>query len=216
MNWNDYEAIWKRQALPAGAAADLAELRHTFEAKRRKLAATLLVRDGLEGSAGLLVSGVFAFVWWHLGREGWPIGFAILLMLGLTGFFVRERIRTHRRRLGPAATMLAKLEAELAELRHQRRLLLNVWSWYLAPCAGAIVCFGLAVGRKMILDLPPGFFTKLLEHPVLIAGILGYFVVLLPLLFWAVWAMNRRAVRQNIEPRIEELEKLQRDLMSAG
>jgi hypothetical protein len=216
MNWNDYEAIWKRQPLPIGATADLAGLRETFETRRRKLAATLLVRDGLEGSAGLLVAGVFAFVWWHLGQDGWPIAFAILLMLGLTGFFVRERIRTYRRRLGPEVAMLAKLEAELAELRHQRRLLLNVWSWYLAPCAGAMVCFGLAVIRKMILDLPPGFFTKLLEQPVLIAGILGYVGVLMPLLFWAVWAMNRRAVRKNIEPRIEELEKLQRDLLAGA
>lgn len=212
MNWNDYEAVWKRQKLPVGAGADVEELRQSFETKRRKLAATLLLRDVLEGSAGLLVAGVFAFVWWHLGREGWPIAFAILLLLGLTGFFVRERIRTHRRRLGPEATMLARLEAELAELRHQRRLLLNVWSWYLAPCAGAMIVFGLAVIRKMVIDLPPGYFTRLLEHPVLIAGIVGYCAVLMPLLFWGVWAMNRQAVRKNIEPRIEELEKLQRDL----
>lgn len=212
MNWNDYEAVWKRQALPVGATADVAELRHTFEAKRRKLAATLLVRDGLEALAGLLVVGVFAFVWWHMGKEGWPIAPAIILLLGVTGFFVRERIRTHRQRLGPEASVLAKLEAELAELRHQRRLLLNVWAWYLAPCAGAIVCFGVAVIRKMLVDLPPGFFTKLLEHPLLIAGILGYCVVVLPLLFWGVWAMNRRAVRKNIEPRIEELEKLRQEL----
>jgi hypothetical protein len=212
MNWNDYEAIWKRQALPVGATADVAELRHTFEAKRRKLAATLFVRDALEASAGLLVTGVFTFVWWHLGREGWPIGVAILLMLGVTGFFVRERIRTHRQRLGPEASVLARLEAELAELRHQRRLLLNVWVWYLAPCAVAILCFGLAVVRKMTLDLPPGFFSKLLENPLLVAGILGYCAVFLPLLFWGVWAMNRRAVRRNIEPRIEELEKLRQEL----
>lgn len=216
MNWSDYEAIWKRQALPAGAAADVTELRHSFEARRRKLAATLLMRDVLEGSAGLLVAGVFAFVWWHLGREAWPIGLAILLLLGLTGFFVRERIRTHRRRLGPEAALLAKLEAELAELRHQRRLLLNVWLWYLAPCAGAIGCFGFAVVRKMVRDLPPEYFTKLLEQPMLIAGIVGYCVVLLPLLFWGVWKMNRRAVRKNIEPRIEELEKLQRDLLAVA
>jgi xanthosine utilization system XapX-like protein len=216
MNWNDYEEVWKRQALPVGATADVAELRHTFEAKRRKLAATLLVRDALEASAGLLVAGVFAFVWWHMGKEGWPIAPAIVLLLGVTGFFVRERIRTHRQRLGPEASVLAKLEAELAELRHQRRLLLDLWAWYLAPCAGAIVCFGLAVIRKMILDLPPGFFTKLLDHPLLVAGILGYCVVFLPLLFWGIRAMNRRAVRKNIEPRIEELEKLRQELHVSG
>jgi hypothetical protein len=34
-------------------------------------------------------------------------------------------------------------------------------------------------------------------------------------LFWGVWAMNRRTVRRNLEPRIEELEKLRRGLQAA-
>jgi hypothetical protein len=215
MNWNDYEALWKRQELPVGANADLAVLRETFEAKRRKFARTLQARDYLEASAGLMVAGVFAKVWWHMGRDGWPIGLAILLLLGIAAFFLRERIRTHRNRLGPEATLLAKLGAELTELRHQRMLLLGIWRWYLAPCAGSMTLFAFATIRKLIQEVPPGFFTKLLEHPLLVAGIAGYFVVLLPLLFWSVWWMNRRAVRKGIDPRIAELEKLHQGLVSA-
>ena len=41
MNWNDYEAVWKRQELPVGADADLATLRETFETKRRKMGHTI-------------------------------------------------------------------------------------------------------------------------------------------------------------------------------
>ncbi len=215
MNWNDYEAVWKRQELPVGAAADLATLRQTFEVKRRKLAKTLFARDILEGSTGLLVSGVFAYFWWHMGKEGWPIALAIALILGVTGFFIRERIRTHRNRLGPDASLLAKLEAEIAELRHQRHLLLSIWSWYLAPCAGAIVIVVATVVRILIIKAPPGFLSALWENPAALAWIIFYVAIVVPLCFWGAWALNRRAVRKQIEPRLEELDKLHRDLLSS-
>jgi hypothetical protein len=216
MNWNDYEAVWKHQELPVGVDADLADLKETFEAKRRKMAKGLFARDLLEGSTGLLVSGVFANVWWHVGKQGWPMAFAIALILGVSGFFVRERIRAHRLRLGADAPLLAKIEADIAELRRQRHLLLNLWSWYLAPLAAAIVIIGATLVRITILKAPPGFLAALWENPAAVALIIAYAVIVLPLCFWGVWALNRRAVRKQIEPRLEELEKLHRDLLSSN
>ena len=213
MNLNDYEGIWKRQELPAGTA-DLSALRNTFEAKRRRLAATLLVRDLLEASAGLFVSGVFTSVWWHIGKEGWPLAFAIALVLGVSGFFARERFRAHRRRLGPATPLLAKVAADIDELRHQRRLLRNIWSWYLRPLAAAILIFAAALIRVLIIEAPPGLLAVFGKHPALMALIALYPLAVLPACFWVVWAINRRAVRKVIEPRIEELEKLHHDLLS--
>jgi hypothetical protein len=210
MNWNDYEAVWKRQELPVGAGVDLAEVRTTFETKRRKLAATLLVRDLAEAAAGLLFAGVMANVAWHMGPRAWPLAFAIALVLGISGFFVRERLRTRRLRLGADAPLLTKIESDLAELRHQRRLLLNLWSWYLGPCLGALAIFGFTVVRQ----LPPAFFAALRQHPPALAWIVLYLAVILPACFWGAWAMNRRAVRKSLEPRIAELEKLRQDLVS--
>ena len=214
MNWNDYEAVWKRQELPVGVAADLSELRATFETKRRKLAAILLARDLLEAGAGLFVAGVFAFFWTRMGAAGWPMAFAIALVLGVSGFFVRERIRARRVRAGVAASLLAKVEADIAELQHQRRLLLSVWAWYLGPLAGAIIIVVATVVRILISKAPPGFLAALRESPVVLAWIILYFAVILPVCFWGVWALNRRAVRKGIEPRLEELAKLQRDLLT--
>lgn len=212
MNWDDCAGIWKRQPLPLGAGASTAELGRSFEAKSRKLAASLFLRDVLEASAGLLVAGVFAFMWWHIGAEGWPMAGAILLVLGVTGFFVRERLRSHRPQAGPEASMLVRLDAELDELRHQSRLLGRVGTWYLLPCALAMVCCGAAVTPRMIRELPPGFFAELLDHALLLAGLVGFLGIGLPLLFGGVWALSRRAVRKNLAPRIEELERLRREV----
>ncbi|MDI1249325.1 MAG: hypothetical protein PSV13_10720 [Lacunisphaera sp.] len=203
MNWNDYEAAWKRQELPVGANADLASLRETFETKRRKLAAAIQVRDIAEAGAGLIVAGAYAFFWWQIGRTGWPLGFAIALILGVAGFFVRERFRARRLRLGRAAPLLAKVEADMAELRHQCRLVRTVWAWYLAPCAGAI-----AIQVWVIVRRAPAW------SPVHEPWVLFGFGVFFALMLWFAWVLNRRALRQRLEPRLAELEKLHRDLLS--
>ena len=116
------------------------------------------------------------------------MAFAIALMLGLTGFFVRERFRAHRHRLGSDAPLLAKLEADLAELRHQRRLLLNVGTWYLAPCIAAAA----VVAGTAIVHAPVVLSAKLLAGAIML--------VLLALTCWGVWALNRWAVRKCLNP----------------
>jgi hypothetical protein len=204
MNWNDLEVIWRRQELPAGADADLDDLKRTFDSKRRKLAATLMVRDISEASAGLLGAAAFSFFGWKMGRTGWPIAVAVLLVLGVTGFFVRERFRAHRNRLGPDASLRDKLAAEIAELQHQRSLLAKVGTWYLAPIAGAIVI----VAGTITFNAPA---YALAANWIF----LSFYAVFCTLLFWWVWALNRRTVRKRLEPRLAELEKLQRDFSSS-
>lgn len=201
MNWNDYEAVWKRQKLPVGPAADLTELKGSFESRRRKQAAALLVRDWIEVLACGIMVVAYTVFWQQVGPTGWPMAGAILLILVVAGVFIRERLRTRRNRLGATASVLAKVEADLAELQHQRHLLLRVWAWYIAPCAGAMVIHAFVIVRRT-RDWDP------LRAPLSLAGI-GLFVALLCGL---VWLINRRAVRKQIEPRITELEKLHRDL----
>jgi hypothetical protein len=203
MNWNDYEAVWKRQEPPVGETADLAGLRTTLEARSRKLHGVLLVRDFGEAGAGLLVAAALAFAWWRLGRTAWPMALAIGLLLGISAFFIRERFRARRLRPDADAPMLAKVEADLSLLRRQCRLVRTLWAWYLGPCAAAVA---LTVG--VIVRREPKWSP--LRDPALLAG-LGF---LFALVFWFGWELNRRALRRRLEPRLAELEKLRRDILS--
>jgi len=212
MNWSDFEGAWKRQEPPAGAGADLAGLRATFEAQSRKLRAGLLVRDLSEAGTGIFLAAVAGLQGWRLGREGWPAAIAVALLLGLSAFFIRERIRTRRRRLGPGAPLLAKLEADIAELRHQRRLLLSLGRWYLAPVGVAWAIMVAVNLQNASRHAPPGFLADLMRDPATAGFIVLYFAVIVPLIGWGAWAANRRAVRRRIEPRMEELEKMRHDL----
>lgn len=199
MNLNDYEALWKRQELPVGANAGMPDLKATFETKRRKMAATLIARDMTEAFAGMVCLIAYGEYWGQIGREGWPMGFAMALILGVTLFFLRERLRVRRNRLSTDATLLAKIEADIAELRHQRRLLLKVWAWYLAPILAATLIHASVIFRR----IKPFDLTAVLCMSALLA-----------LLYWLAWAINRLAVRKWIEPRLAELEKLHRGLLS--
>jgi hypothetical protein len=210
MNWPDYESAWQRQSLPSAPIPEASSLKNIFEAQRRQLATRLLVRDLIEAGAGLLIAALFARIGWHLGREGWPMVLAVILLLGVSVFFVRERLRTRRLRLGSAATLLAKVEADLTELRHQHELLSRVARWYLGPCALAILLFALAVLRS----LPPSVLLALVSSPLVLGCVFAYFGGVLPLCFWGIWRLNRRAVRRIIEPRLAELETLQRELVN--
>jgi hypothetical protein len=204
MNWNDVKATWAGQQLIPAPLADLKTLRQDFEAKQRRLARSLLWRDGREAAAGLLVAGTFAYIGWQMGNAGWPIALAVALMLGVTVFFIRERVRTRRERVGADAPFAVKLEAEIAELRRQRGLLLSVGTWYLAPCMGAAAI----VAVTALIHAPIPLSAKLL------AGVI--MLLTLALTCWGVWALNRWAVQRNIDPRLRELEDLRRYLLPPG
>jgi len=183
----------------------MADLKATFECKRRKLYALLKVRDYSEAGVGLLLSPLFVYLWWQIGSSGWPIGIALMLIFSVCLVFVRERFRIRRMQLGPEASMLAKLEAYLTELRHQRQLVLSMWKWSLAPLYLAILIIGSTIRQSRP--------TWDISHdPIFIVG----FWTMNAFLFWFAWEINRRAVRKQIEPRIEELEKLRHDLTSSG
>lgn len=198
MNWNELEKVWRAAPVPAGApAVDAAE----FPARRRKLARALARRDWLEAGTGFLVAAAFAgFLGW-LRVSDWRGWTAVLLVLAVSAFFVRERRRARQLRPGPEAPLLAQLEGEIAELRHQRRLLRGVAGWYLLPLSTAALLFAWAL-LDFVAAKTGHFDTSfLLKFSV---GALGLDV--------AVWWLNCRAVATEIEPRLRECEAMRADL----
>jgi MFS family permease len=203
MNWNDYEAVWKRQKPPIGSTAELPALFATFESRSRKMHGVVKVRDFAEASAGVVGSCIFALLWWKLGKTAWPMAIAIALLLGVSALFIRERFRARRFRLSPEAPLLAKIENDIALLRHQRRMVKALWIWYLGPCAGSTFTVFAVLYRRQPAGSP-------MRDPAMVMGFGAFFA----LTYWFAWAINRRALRKEIEPRIEELEKMYHDLQT--
>jgi hypothetical protein len=205
MNWNDLEIIWRRQQLPTGANSDLATLRETFESKSRKTRLRIQLRNLSEGGAGLIVIPVFLRFAWVLGRDAWPLFISALILAGITFRFFSDALRVYRTRLGPEASLLAKVGAEIAELRHQRKFLSRWESWYLLPCAAAIALgfWGLIRGRHEAV--PADYLRVLFTTPATLVFIL-LFVGTVTTATWMAWRAVKKSISGQIEPRICELE----------
>jgi hypothetical protein len=203
MNWDEMKEAWNRQPLPAWTPPDLAALEREFAAKQRKMSRGLFWRDVREAAAGVFVAGVFANIGWRMGRDGWPIAVAVLVLLGLSGFFVLERLRVRRRRLPADVSLLAKIDAEIAEQRRQYVLLSQVGWWYLGPCLLAAAIFG-----GTILAHAP-----VPKAPLLLAA--AFTALVFALCGWGVIAINRRVVRKVIQPQLQQLEQWRQNLISS-
>lgn len=182
-----------------------------FDAQRRKLARGMLVRDLVEGGGGALGAVLFGVWAWRAGRNGWPIAVGAGLILGVSSVFLHNWFRARRARPGRGATVLTKVDADLAELRRQRQLLDNIGKWYAAPYAVAIPLIGYGLAGQAGRHAPPGLLAELLTTPLT----LGWIVVLLgttvtAMVWW--WRGIRKLVTQQIDPRIAELEKFRADL----
>lgn len=200
MNWNDLSKAWRSQPAPAMDAGVLVALEKEFAHRQAKLARQLFWRDIREATAGVLVAAVFARVGWTMGAHGWPISVAVLLMLGLSGYFVRERVRTRRAAPGPEAALLERVETEIAEVRRQRDLLGSVLRWYLAPCLAAAAILVTTV--LVYAPVPAGIKFAVAAAAAAICGLVG----------WAVVVLNHRAVARELAPRLQELEELRKQL----
>jgi hypothetical protein len=203
MNWNEMEVIWRRQEIPA-ATTEIDEIRRTFEQRHRKLRTNLLVRNVAEGGTGLLLTPVMVCIWAHYGKAGWPLGVTTLIFFAITCVFIIDQLRIWRHRLGPETPLLAKVEAELWELRHQRRLIQTWPWWYLLPLFAANVIAMNTLSRLNFGKAPPGFLTEILTTPATLAWII-VLVAVVGVALLQVWRGNRKAVLKQIDPRIVEL-----------
>jgi hypothetical protein len=212
MSWNDWEAAWRRQEPPVGATADVESIKQSFEAKRRKFARTVLMRNVAEGGTGIVLTPVMVLITCHYGKEGWPLAISTALLFGVTCVFIVDLIRSVCRRVGPGASMLAKIEADIAELRHQRSFINTWWAWYLLPGVAAIGISFVTLGRLNYGTAPPGYLTNLLTTPITLAWIIVLIAV--PSYFLhGVWRDLQKAIK-NIQLRIDELEALRQYLLS--
>ena len=201
MNWNDLEVMWRRQPVPERTDADLSELRATFEAKRRKTKLIVQLRNGSEAGAGMVVIIFIGRQIWKLGSVAWPLYISLAFILGITARFALDYWRAYRIRLGPEATVLAKIDAEIAELRHQRRFLAHWETWYLLPCLGILVTGFWGISRAKRDAFAADFVRMLFTTPAtltFIIAMVGFIAFALVLAARSV----RRTISKNITPRI--------------
>jgi hypothetical protein len=212
MNWNEWEMLWRRQQTPVGAGADLALLKQTFEEKRRKLRRIIMLRNVSEGVTGLALFTLLAYVGAHAGVGGWRMWTGLALLLGVSLVFVLDFVRAQRSHIPGDATILAKIDAEIAELRHQRRLLARIGLWYFLPMAASFVLIVSAWAARIGREVPPHMLRDAFGTPKIIIWLVSTLAITGAAVVW-VWREQVKSIRTRVNPRLEELNKLREDFL---
>jgi hypothetical protein len=203
MNWDDLRKVWDQQILPEWTAPDLAQLEREFSTKQRKMTRMLFWRDIREAALGIFVAAIIARTGWKMGAQGWPVAFAVIMLLGLSAFFIRERVRARRAQPAYDAPLLVRLDAEIAEQRRQHHLLSHVVGWYLGPILSAGAIFGATILVRAPLPVMPR----------VAAG--AMMIVILAVSGGATVWLNRRVVKRVVEPQLRELEAWRQNLITS-
>lgn len=205
MNFDDLQQAWQRDAAAASTPSVDPQLLAQVRRGSRDFALSIFWRDVREVGAAVLVAGVFGKVALDAQAEGspaWPAWVAAVLPLLVAAFMLLDRWVMRRRTAAQGDTLVAELERAAAAVRHQIWLLRNVLWWYLLPL-GASVFFLMAQFAWYAPTAMPAFLKWIVASIVLIPT--GWFD-------WWVWKLNQKAVREDLQPRLDQLEQQRAEL----
>lgn len=194
MNPEDMKEAWQMSTAQPQLTVNPDLLLTEFRRNERTFTAMILCRDLREIGVAL----VLIPIWIALGRwteSPWTWYLAIPGLLWIAGFMLVDR-RRHARRPAPEAPLLQQVEASLAEVEHQIRLLRNVLWWYLLPLALPMFVFFAHVSWRSW----DGSWVLLAAGQIPFLIVIGVFAFV----YW----LNQYAVRKTLEPRREELQTL--------
>jgi len=174
-----------------------------LERNKQHFEATVFWRDLREIGVAVLMVPILLWMGLHW-KLPWTFYLMIPAMVWIAGFMWVDRIRQKRRQPRPGDPLRDCLDRSLAQVEHQIWLLRNVFWWYLLPPGVAAAVF---FGHCLWLAWSGGWLAW-----VAMAGA----IAVAALILWAVYGLNRHAVRRDLEPRRSELRALMASLENAN
>lgn len=206
MNFDQLQHEWQRDVAAKTTRVD-PDVITQVRAGSRTFVRTIFWRDVREVSAAVLVALVFGRIALAAQAEGspaWPAKLASVLPLGVTVFMLIDRWIARRRTSPRGDTLAAEIERAAAGVRHQVWLLRNVFWWYLLPLAGSVVLVAMQFALYAPTDMPA--VAKWIVVGMMLIPAAG--------INWWVWRLNQRAVCDDLQPRLDQLEQQRDELRS--
>lgn len=200
MDPDPLQQAWQTPENQPRMKIDMQQLLSDVRHDQKAFAVMILLRDARE----IGVTLVLIPVWLVLGAKlnlPWTWYLAIPGMLWIDAFLLIHRLRQNRKRPEPGESLRRHVEDSLAQVEHQIWLLRNVFWWYLFPLGVPIFLFFAQVSWRT-RDGSWGPVILFVTLSTFILAVFGY----------VAW-LNQVAVRDGLEPRRAELERL---LMGLG
>ena len=204
MEADELQRVWQSQECGRQITVDADLVLKLVRRNYRNFRCMIFWRDVREVGVAAIMAALFVY----LGARDhvWPFFAMAVACVSVGLFLLGDRFRPKWKTPTPGETLVAWTESSLASVEHQIWLLKNVWWWYVLPFwIGFVLFFGHAEFRVWAKEI--GWGWKL--FPVGCVLVLTAFC-------YGVCRLNQYAVRTDLQPRKEELQKLLEDLKASG
>lgn len=198
-----YQQAWRADAARTRVTIDTESLAKEVQRSQRNFQSMIFLRDVREAGISLFMIPVW-FVMGIAMSLPWTWYLTIPALIWVAGFILVDRRRHPQRSSDPGEPLLYYAKESLTQLEHQIWLLRNVFWWYLLPFCLSLMAFFVQVSW----NTSRGGFGF-----VLAATFLGLFLLVI---YGAVYLLNQYVVRNQLEPRRQDLLKLVDSLEGEG
>lgn len=190
------QRAWRSQEIQQ-VTIDVESLLDLMKRNHREFQSMIFRRDVIEIGTGLAMTVLFTVFALDSGSWSWFVMAAACLFVAL--FMLIDRRQQRRRSPSNVETLATWLERNQSDVEHQIWLLRNVFWWYLLPPLIGFTCvYGYYIWQAIQAGAAYSSVTA-----VLVALFVGTCVFL-----YGVYLLNQRAVRTELLPRLEELQRL--------
>lgn len=213
MSFDELQLAWQHGRASTPSVKTDPKILAQVRRDSRRFSRRIFWRDVREIVASLFVALVFGKIAWSAQAEGspaWLAWIAMALPLGVAAFFVIDRWVMHRREDPRGESLLAEIERAKRAVDHQISLLQSLFWWYLLP----IILSGIFLVLQVVLYAPMNVPPALAIGLKITMAAIG----LLPLIFLCGWVskLNKKAIRENLQPQSDELAARRRELVETG
>ena len=190
-----FQQAWRAQSSQTRVMVDADLLQKEVQRGQQEFQTTIFWRDVREVGLSL----VMIPMWLAMGLSmslPWTWYLTVPALIWVAGFILADRKRHPKRPSDPGEPLLFYVKESLAQTEHQIWLLRNIFWWYLLPFCLSIMAFFLQVAWNKSSDWWEFAFS---------AGAMGLFLLVV---YGGVYFLNQFAVRNQLEPRRQELLKL--------
>ncbi len=205
MTFDELQKTWQSQESSFRLTIDSDMLIREVKRNKEAFESCVFWRDFREVAVAVVMVGVFLHGAFNRAENMWIVGsYVILAMtcLYVAAFFIVDHHLQRKKEPRHTDPLLACIESSLIQVNHQIGLLKNVFWWYLLPPGAGIALFLFVVNWHLFKVLS----AKLVLSECLVV------TLIVVLVFWGVYLLNRRAVRKDLMPRKVELESLLKTL----
>lgn len=192
MDPDKYQQAWQANAAQTNITINSDLLFKEVQRSRQNFLSVIFRRDLVEVGIALLLLPY----WFYQGIRSslpWTWYLTVPALVWVAGFILIDRKRHPQATCQPGESLRQCVWESLAQVEHQIWLLRNVFWWYLLPFSISVMAFFVHVAW-----LSSNRWWEFL------AGVLFLGLFLL-VVYGAIYLMNQRAVREQLEPRRREL-----------